>query len=244
MQPAFLLCVIILAVGAVGKSALIKGLGWYLEKEPLPLKKSLDLLDEGALWPYKVLSKQKQEYEDVVESLGTENYIMWFLEDEQAPANSPARKCMLFVTYYDLPDKVPHVPEICYVGGGSQLISKESLTVEIKAGDFDKSIPIKYLIFGGVEGGFLGKDLQFPVFYCFYVNGQYGSGREDARYYLNKYFFSKHSFFSKVEWKFYNNTEIGLQIFPDKEDSVEASRKLLAVLLPVLEKEHWPDWNK
>jgi hypothetical protein len=244
LQPAFLLCVLILAVGAAGRTILIKGLGGYLKKEPIPLKKSLELLDENLLLPYKVQVKEKQENEDIVENLGTKNYITWYLEDESEPVNSPVRKCVLFITYYDLPDKVPHVPEICYVGGGSEIVKSESLTIEIRNGDFDRKIPIKYILFGGGEKGFLGKDIQFPVLYCFYVNGHYGNSREDTRYYLNKYFFYKYSFFSKVEWKFYNITEFGMQVFPDEERSVEASRKLLSVLLPVLEREHWPDWNK
>jgi hypothetical protein len=244
LQPAFVLCVVILAAGAIVRTAMIKGLGGYLKKQPLPLKKSLDLLDEELLLPYKVINKQKQEYEDVVDSLGTEDYIMWTLEDEREPVNSPVRKCLLFITYYNLPDLVPHTPEVCYVGGGNRLIRAESLAVEIKTGNFDKKIPIKYLIFGGRGNSFLGQDIEFPVLYCFYVNGYYGNSRADTRYYLNKYFFHKHSFFSKVEWMFYNNTEFGSQFFPGREDAVEASRTLLAVLLPVLETEHWPDWNK
>ena len=32
--------------------------------------------------------------------------------------------------------------------------------------------------------------------------------------------------------------------YPDKEQTLEASAKLLSVLLPELEKNHWPDWKK
>lgn len=94
IQPAFLICVSVLAISSVGMPLLIKGLGGYLKKEPLPLKKSLDFLDENSLGSYKVLSKPKIAYDEVVESLGTEDYIQWILEDTQVPADSSVRKCL------------------------------------------------------------------------------------------------------------------------------------------------------
>jgi len=49
LQPAFLICVAVLAVAGGSMSIAIKSLGIYLKKDPWPLKKSLDLLDEGKL---------------------------------------------------------------------------------------------------------------------------------------------------------------------------------------------------
>jgi hypothetical protein len=48
--------------------------------------------------------------------------------------------------------------------------------------------------------------------------------------------------FSKVEWKFFNTGLAGQQgsVYPTKEEAVTASQKLLGVILPILEKEHWP----
>ena len=244
LRPAFLACIIVLALSTAGKSVLVSGLGGYLKKEPLPLKKSLDLLDEQTLGPYKVTAKTKQENDDIIESLGTKDYIQWYLEDENEPLNSPVRKCVLFVTYYDLPDMVPHVPEICYVGGGNELVGSETVNIEAENKDFSRKIPLKYLVFSGSEGGFLSSNAKFPVLYCFYVNGAYGSSRADTRYHLNKYFFKKHSFFSKVELKFYNSAPSGMLVFPDKEQAIDASKKFLSILLPVLESDYWPDWNK
>ena len=63
-QPAFLICAAVLAVSGAGMSVAVKSFGLYLKKEPLPLKRSLDLLDEDALAPYKVVSKGKIIYNE------------------------------------------------------------------------------------------------------------------------------------------------------------------------------------
>ena len=62
LQPAFLICVLVLAAAGAGMSVTMKKLGIVFKKESLPLKKSLESLDEKDLTPYKVVSKQKIYY--------------------------------------------------------------------------------------------------------------------------------------------------------------------------------------
>ncbi|MCJ7729860.1 MAG: hypothetical protein MUO27_08310 [Sedimentisphaerales bacterium] len=111
LQPAFLICAGVLTITASAMSVTVKLAGIYLKKELLPLKKPLTQMDSSNLAPYKVVEKGDIKNPDVLETLGTEDYIQWNLEDTSAPADSAARFCMLFITYYALPDKVPHVPE-------------------------------------------------------------------------------------------------------------------------------------
>jgi len=240
MQPAFLICVAILAMAGGGMSVAIKSFGIYLKKDPWPLKKSLDLLDEKGLAPYKVVSKSKIESEDVVDSLGTKDYIQWVLEDLNAPANSTVRYCSLFITYYELPDKVPHVPEECYMGSGFQRLASDSVTFELGI----QKIPARYLVFTSTGSDYWQKSTKFPILYFFRANGNYVNSREDVRLVLNENIRGKHSYFCKVEWKFFNAgfSVAGRQgsVYPAKEEAVTASRKLLGVILPILEKEHWP----
>ena len=47
LQPAFLICVLVLAAAGAGMSVTMKKLGIVFKKEPLPLKKSLEDLDES-----------------------------------------------------------------------------------------------------------------------------------------------------------------------------------------------------
>ena len=242
LQPAFLICVIVLAGAGSSMSIAIKHFGVYLKKEPLPLKKPLSSLDETALTPYKVISKDKINNEEIIKSLGTEYYIQWNMEDTEAVADSPVRNCQLFVTYYELPDVVPHVPEECYTGSGYQRLSSDSVTFKLDKKDIVMEVPGRYVVFSSSNSGYrqLTASLQFPVLYLFNVNNEYINSRTAARMMLNKNIRSKHSYFSKVEWKFFN-IRYGVQIYPSRQEAIAASAKLLRVLLPVLEEEHWPD---
>jgi hypothetical protein len=244
VQPAFLICVTVLAISAVGMPILIRGLGGYLKKETLPLMKSLDYLDEDGLGPYIVFAKEKVDYDEVVKSLGTEDYIQWYLEDTEVPVNSLVRKCLLFITYYELPDMVPHVPEECYVGGGNQLLESKSFSLDITVGNFEKKIPVKFLFFGSTKQDLLGSEVRFPVLYFINVDGLYANSRDSARSILSKNFFRKNSYFSKVEFEFFNDTEFGKRLYPSQQEAISASKKLLSIILPILEEKHWPEMER
>jgi len=244
LQPAFLICVLVLASAGGGMSFAKKKLKIFFEKEPLPLKKSLALLDKNALEPYKVLSEQKIGYEEVVRVLGTDKYIQWVLEDTEAAADSPVRYCSLFVTYYEIADKrVAHVPDECYMGAGYQRSGDgEILTFEVQGDGIPPNVAGMYLVFTGTRHGEWQEKVEFPVLYLLNVNGRYARGRTDARVIMNKNLFNKYSYYSKVEWKFFNRT-LGQTVHPSKEKVISASEKLLSVVLPILQKEHWPDWS-
>ena len=242
LQPAFLICAVVLAVAGGGMSIAIKSFGVVLKKEPLPLKKSLDFLDEKNLGPYKVISKEKIKNLEVVKSLGTEDYIKWNLEDTDVAADSAVRYCSLFITYYDYPELVVHVPEECFTGGGNQRLASDSVTFVIDNNDLKQEIPAKYLVFESAKTNDWRSGTKFSALYFFSVNNVYSNSREMTRMILGKNLFGKHSYFSKVEWRFFN-MRFGAPVNPKKEQTMAASRKLLGVILPVLEKEHWPDWD-
>ncbi len=239
LQPAFLICAGILLVSASTMSMAVKLSGIYLKKEPLPLKKPLSQLDSSNLFPYKIVEKHKIENQDIVETLGTEDYIQWNLEDTSAPPDSDVRLCSLFITYYGIPDKVPHVPDECYIGGGFQRKSSEEVALKINTSDTEKQIIARYIVFEETKSDIWGGNDSFAVFYIFSVNSKYAAGREDTRLILNENLFGKFSYFSKVEWKFYNKN-VGRASYPNKQEALAASEKLLSVILPVLEREYWP----
>jgi hypothetical protein len=235
-QPAFLICAVVLAIAGIAME-------WvHVEKLPFPLKKTLDLLDETNLVPYEVLSKEKIKNEDVVKSLGTEDYIQWILEDTDAAADSAVRKCLLFITYYELPDRVPHVPEECYMGSGYQRLVSDSVTFEVKEGGSERKIQGRNLVFESTKSNYWGRSDKFSVFYLIKVNKDYTNSRDGARWVLNKNIFAEYVYFCKVEWSFLGKS--GAKTYPKKEEAVVASGKLLGVILPLLEREHWPDCEK
>jgi len=222
-------------------SIVVKKFRMHLKKEPFLLKKSLDLLDEKGLPGYKIIEKKKIQNPHVLEELGTKDYIQWILEDIDEPADSPVRNYSLFITYYGLPDRVPHVPEECYAGVGHQRLNAESMILIINNGLFSQKIPAKQLVFSRKSQNFWQGETKFSVLYLFNVNGVYANSRQDARLVLNKNIFGRHSYFCKVEWNFFNDSNY--RTSPKKEQAFEASEKLLSVILPVLEKEHWPEYD-
>ncbi|MHC4153673.1 MAG: hypothetical protein ACYST6_01925 [Planctomycetota bacterium] len=241
LQPAFLICAALLGAAGGGMSVAIRHFEVYLKKMPLSLRKSLDYLDVNDLGPYRVVSKEKIDNEDVIKELGTEDYIQWVLEDSKAGADSPVRKCFLFITYYALPDRVPHVPEECYGGVGYQRLSSASVSFKVNYDGRSRNLGGRYVVFSSLGSVDWRAETEFPVLYVFHVNGEYAGTREKTRLVLNKGLLHKYSYFSKVEWKFFN-TSFGRMVYPDKAEAIAASESLLAVILPILEKEHWPDW--
>jgi hypothetical protein len=239
---AFVTCALLLAVAGGGMSMAMKKFEMYARKIPLPLKKSLESMDQSDLGPYKVLKKLKIDNKDILDNLGTEDYIQWYLEDTHVDPASLGSHCFLFITYYSLPDRVPHVPEECFAGSGFQQLSSEPLTLEIRKQDGPETVPARQLIFAGSKPDLLGRSETFSVFYLFNVNGGYANSRETVRLALNKNIFGKYSYFCKVEWHFLDSN--GNKMNPATKEAIAASQKLLEVILPILETEHWPAWEK
>ena len=146
---------------------------------------------------------------------------------------------LLFVTYYDKADAVPHVPEECYTGGGYRKVVSDPITFELPEATNDSSgeeIPGRYVVFNRANSSSFSSGYSFPVLYLFNVNCTYANTRTQARYVLGKNISNKHSYFSKVEMVFNQSSEP-----PDEADAIATCEKLLSVLLPVLEQDHWPD---
>ena len=253
-EPAFLICVFILAVSGLGKGFAVHWVGVKLSKEAIPLRRSLDLLDEpqSQLGPYKVLRKNKIDNPDMLESLGTEDYIEWGFEDTEADEKSPVRYCSLFVTYYTgNPDQVPHVPEECYIGSGKKQSSSETIVLNLSQnGNVNLSqekpttkLAVKYLVFESVQVKMFGNSPKYPVIYFFKVNDEYANSRGQARKILGSNLLGKYSYFSKVEcWNFHGRNG-NIRVEPSREDVIKACEKFLTHMLPVLEERHWPDWE-
>jgi len=242
-QPAFLLCVAVLALAASGMSLMQSYFKLWLEKEPIGLKKSLDDLDESRLGPFTVKEKNKIQSNDIIDSLGTQDYLQWVLVDSEADPQSSAGSLLLFITYYGKVDSVPHVPEECYTGGGFRKKSSDPVTFEVAGVADDEAdsgwkIPGRYVIFERGSSNVQSSGLSFPVLYLFNVNCAYANTRTDARLILGGNIRGKHSYFSKVEMVFnqFRNP-------PDQASATATCEKLLSVLLPVLEQDHWPDAN-
>lgn len=244
-QPAFFICTVVLLISAVGMSAAVSYLGVQFLKKPLPLKTSFDDMNETSLLPWKVVQKSKIKNQDILQELGTDQYLQWILEDTSADSRSPVRYCSLFITYYTgNPDMVPHVPEECYLGNGKILTELPTeLDFDVLVDGKSEKIPVRWLSFSNKTDNVLQNDSKLGVLYFFKVNGVYAGSRESTRRAMQTNLFSQYSYFSKVEWYFFNSSGTGT-LNPTIEQASAASQKFLSTIVPVLEKNHWPDWEK
>ncbi len=173
---------------------------------------------------------------EVLDSLGTDQYIQWTLVDDSQPED--ARNLLqLFVTYYTgAPDQVPHVPEECYVGGGGYAVSRETLVeVPLPALGEQETVRVKVLDMESPSSLATGTKI---VMYVFHTNGEFCPDRNCVRSAMAS-LLERHAYFSKLELTF------GMRdALPSREQAIEAGKRFLGVVIPILVRDHWPDWDK
>ncbi len=231
----FVICVVLLSVGAVSVQ-LLKAYGFQFSKERLDLKAPLTSLDQRKILPYRLKGSDRIPKEEV-EALGTEEYIRWRLEDTSVRrGRSPLRWPTLFVTYYSgQPDQVPHVPEECFLGGGYQQLASREVTIKVPELEAAfGEIPLRIVSFQKESA--IGGATVPSVAYLFSVNGKFVASRNAVRWTLSNPF-EKYGYFAKVEVSF------GRRGGPEDPEVVrKAAERLLGKLLPVLVRDHLPDW--
>jgi hypothetical protein len=137
------------------------------------------------------------------------------------------------------------VPDECYVGGGNTPKGTGILSLQLQTGGspagsvLPAKLSVRQSVFASNQAKSWDPQPEFSVLYFFKANGQYADGRTGVRFIMSKNFSCRYSYFSKVEWKF-----SGTGSSPSDDEIVQASEKLMSVLLPILETQHWPDWEK
>jgi hypothetical protein len=231
-QPGFLSCAALLAVFATGFQVWTAYANVQFVKQALPLCKPLDQLDQQKLYPYKFRSASQIKGE-MLDSLGTDQYISWTLTDTTIKTASPEQLASLFVTYYTgKPDQVPHVPDVCYQAGG--YLEKDASYHEFQVPALGINIPVKVL---ELERSKLFQRDSRIVFYTFYVNDRFVPERRDVMSVLANPL-DRYAYFSKLEISFGTADET-----PPKEVALKSAERLLQVVVPLLVKEHWPSWK-
>ena len=220
------LAVLVLATGAIGmKAAKSRGLLTVLKK-PLPIRKPLRDLDRDSLGSLEVLSVRRLGT-DIVQELGTEEYINWVLADSRLKKQSLA-SVYLSVTYYtDVLDQVPHVAEECYFQGAFAPAGDESLV--LMSDRLGQEIPVRRLSFFPPRE-FVKKTY---VYYTIRVNEAFYTNRQSVRWRMGSPN-DTHLYYSKVEVCFQNVEMKSL----DRLD--RRAKELLEMVIVELEKSHWP----
>jgi hypothetical protein len=236
-EPAFLVCAFVLAFSACGM--LVGSQYWHLRKAPLALRKSLDELDPNRLSPYEVVARSKIVDEAIEEALGTQDYIQWQFRNPQLDSHHPFYTGGLFITYYTgNPDKVPHVPDWCYVGSGG-IIEKthEEYITAPDCGVEERNHRLRIRVLEiKIPGSGMSVSSRKIVSYVFSVNGDYACTRTEVRLKQGNWR-DRYAYFSKVEIWFDQGAEASLA------ENLVAMEDLYRKVLPLLYSEHWPDWD-
>lgn len=234
MTPQFVVALVLLGLGSALAGPFADYMAYKAVKLPLYLEAPLSEFDSAALAPYKVEVEDRQILDAVViDALGTDQYIAWWLEDTSVAEGSPLRHAYLFVTYYTGGnDQVPHTPDVCYVGSGARLIQAENIVIDVASlSPGDVSVPVRVLTF--VKGAVFGR-AETTVIYTFYCNSEVMCSRIDIRLATNNIFHT-YAYYSKIEISFPR---------ADRAQSIEGAKKLLDVVLPVLIRDHYPDFER
>ena len=225
---------------AAGMSVATQKLGLYLKKEPLPLKKPLDAMDAAKLAPYRVVTKHKIENAGHPASRsGPRTTSNGFWRTRASRSAVPYGSCSCSSRTIGSPDRVPHVPEECYTGGGYQRLNTDAVASR-SAADGERAIPGRYLRFEQ-DGPAISRwpCSSFPSCICFASTGNTPGSRDDARMALNKNIFRKHSYFCKIELVFNQSSRCS----PAGEGDGGSGRDFLACFCLSWSRSTGPTWE-
>ncbi len=234
-------CLVLLVGAAVGLKTAATRFGWHFRKEAVPLKLPLRLFDARALGPRYELNKLLTDRspplsEDMVDSLGTNEYVHVYVNDTQKAASDPTRVAAVFITYYTgKPDMVPHVPDECFRAGGHDPLSAGTATVRVPGvGAAGDEVPVRVLEFRLRSQGVLSTGGEVAtVMYFFHANQKFVTTRDGVRLSLSNPL-ERYAYYAKIEVDF--SSETGVRA--SKAAAVEALGPLLARVLPVLFRDH------
>jgi len=242
----FYACTAILAVTAAAMQLTAWAAQGYLRKAALPLKRPLAELDAGELLPeYTQHREQPPPLDDeLLENLGTREYLQWNLVDERGARGDRTALVRLFITYHTgQPDAVPHNPQECRSAAGMHLRSESTIEVPVTGAEgVEVRIPVSVLGFEppGRQVGLGGEDdgAQQFVAYFFYANGKYVTSRTGVRLAVSN-IWDRYAYYSKIEVSF---SDLGSRTFANREETIAATRRLLAKLMPILWNDHFQAW--
>ncbi len=152
IQPAFIVSLMTLVLGAGGMSAAVNAFKLYLRKKPIQAEYAVRAVPrETEFW--KEVGKDQELSEDVKKTLGTENYLTRvYMEKNPLDPKRPMALELHLAYYTGMVDTVPHVQERCMVGGGFVINTGTAvLPLRLDASRWRKA--------SGVPAGFAGEQV-------------------------------------------------------------------------------------
>ncbi len=239
LKPPFVVCAVVLAAAAVFAGPVAKRMKVVLRKEPVPLRKPLSQLDKLALGEFEFDSPTILD-PAVLGPLGTEEYISWLFQDTSIKeSRHPLRYVSCFVTYYTgRPDLVPHIPQVCYLGQGYTAVTEGQIDASVlDPNGVPLEVPLQAVTFQKSD---VFNRAKPTVAYTFHCNGRFLGSRTDVRTRLANPF-DRGAYFCKIEVSF--GTPRSSPPNPTRQEAIAAAEKFFNRLLPVLLRDHLPDWE-
>lgn len=124
---AFAVAALLMLGAAAGFSVTAKRLKLYLQKLPIEAEfKVSSLPTETRSW--KQVGVDELMPAEMVQELGTQNYLTRMYVEKRPPEGRPPRVMQLHMAYYTgMVDTVPHIPDRCLVGGGWSIAGKTEI---------------------------------------------------------------------------------------------------------------------
>ncbi len=146
-HPAFIIALALMLAAALGFGAVISRYRLHLTKleiQPAKDRQLSSLPSETEFW--RQISADQVEAAEVLEVLGTRNYVSRTYEQKRAEGDEsrPIRLELHAAYYTGMIDTVPHVPERCFVGGGLQQATSSRiipLPLDTSSWAADPSVP-------------------------------------------------------------------------------------------------------
>jgi hypothetical protein len=109
----------VIATGWAGVQTLQRSLHLSFDKPPMPLRMPLSQVARH-LGGGRYVAEHPDDTmeEDVLQVLGTRDYLLRVYTDTTKPSNEAGATLALNVNYYATGNSTPHVPEICWAGSG------------------------------------------------------------------------------------------------------------------------------
>ncbi len=113
---------ITIAAAAVAVHTVVPMMGLHLKKMPIEPESGFALTSLPEVTPSWEKLFDRQEPAEVLDELGTTNYLTRTYRQRNPEDPKKPRRIELHVAYYTgMIDTVPHVPERCFIGGGLQM---------------------------------------------------------------------------------------------------------------------------
>lgn len=235
----YYICLGLLVATAASLQVVTRQFRVHFQKQEVPLKQPLQLLDIREMAPryerHPGTDKLPKMSDEMVESLGTEEFTRILIVDTAQERTSRTRLANVFITYYTgRPDMVPHVPDECYLAGGYDKLGVD--TVNVPVGGIDApsdEVPVRVVRFIAPQSNRVSGE-EVAVMYFFNVNGAYATTRDGVRAHLSNPF-QPYAYYAKVEITF--SDELGKKAAAPA-DSIAALGPLLEGLMPILLEDH------